>query len=126
MTQNAITVSPIDGISGTILMTWNGSPSYDCVQDAFREVKILLNASSTPQIVLVDLTSDPAIPTAPDSEGASAPHHEMLSGWYVAGGARWAYVVARVLEHLDSAENIRWFYSLDLALASLQSVLEPA
>lgn len=117
----AISVRPMRGYP-IIRMEWARKVTEHDVRDAFQQITALLDESTTPLYVLVDITVRPNFPLYTTAVGAlQGPHnHPQLAEWLVIGkGNRMGQIISDVISARSKRTNIRWFDDEVQALAYL-------
>jgi hypothetical protein len=83
----------------------------------------LLSASAVPLRVVVDVSSNPRFPLSETISGAfwGPFRNQMLTEWLVIGASGMAHTIGRTLIGLSRRDNIRWFETMNEALAYLDA-----
>ncbi|MFN8378437.1 MAG: hypothetical protein U0452_07170 [Anaerolineae bacterium] len=103
-------------------MDWDSSPDKRDVRDAFQQMTELLDASGQPLWVIVDVSSNPRFPLSETITGAfwGSFRNKMLLEWLVVGASGTAHTIGRTLTGITKRDNIRWFPTIDEAMAYLE------
>jgi hypothetical protein len=105
-----------------ILMHWQQDIQPKDVYAAYRRITELLDNAPSPQYVVVDLTENPRFPLHETIKGALfGPYtHRNLVQWLVVGKHAVGQTIARVLASTTGKQLVKWFDTMDEALAYLQ------
>ena len=81
------------------------------VTDAFKDINHLLNISSEPLFVIVDIRSNPNFPLSATLNGALfGPYRNpVLREWLIIGSNPLAHMIERILSEVTGRKNVRWF-----------------
>ena len=117
----SITVEGVEGFPA-LKMTWQGQVKTADVAIAFRRIAAALDSADQPMYVIVDLLSNPQLPTRNAVQDTLPPiQNTRLKQWLVVGSS-W---MAKSLEGtIAPQKNILWFHTEGQALAYLSAVLE--
>lgn len=107
-----------------IRMTWAHVVRAEDVRPAFETIVAMLNSSSTPLAVLVDITSEPDFPLVETmTQALIGPYqHANLSEWLIVGVTSKAHIIEEFLVKVTGRENVRWFDSESAALCYLRKL----
>jgi hypothetical protein len=115
-----VQVEVLEG-SNTLVITWEHTVAQGDTAAAFRRVTDLLDQADSPLVIIVDLRNNPSLPINETfREALSGPFkHRMLEEWLVVGAGPAARGIGRGLSVITNRHNIRWYDSMDAALAYL-------
>lgn len=112
--MTTITVEPVPD-APAILMSWDHNVTAGDVRNAFQQLNTLLNMSTTPQYVIVDLLNDPRMPIMETVISAlTGPfRNRRLIEWLVIGSSSAGQSIESMLNRVTGRSNVRWFDSHD-------------
>ena len=115
--------APVDG-HRALLMQWSTAPDKGDVRDAFQQMTDFLDQSPTPLWVIVDVSANPRFPLSETITGAfwGPFRNKKLTEWLVVGANSTAHTIGRTLIGITRRDNIRWFGTMDEALAYLDGI----
>lgn len=123
MDGKTVNVKVMEG-QNALLMTWQRDVDKDDVRSAYHEMMEHLNMTSKPMYIIVDIQSNPRFPLAETISGAfwGPFRHKMLAEWLVVGSSSLARNIGRTLTGITLRDNIRWFGTMEEAVAYLESI----
>lgn len=106
-----------------IKMTWQRHVQERDVCLAFEKITSLLDKSSQPCYVIVDITHDPNFPIYTTIHNAlvGPNRHPRLCAWLIIGSNRAARLIATTMTSVTRRSNIYWFNTEDEAITYIDS-----
>jgi hypothetical protein len=118
----------VEEISGynAVKMIWAHDVDRHDVTVAFKHLQTMVESSSTPLYVVLDLQNKPRMPLQETMSGAlTGPYrHPMLAEWLVIGSSMVARSIERSLAAIAKRQNMRWFETEADAFAYLDSATQ--
>lgn len=110
-----------------IQMVWSRYVDKQDVANAFRDINTLLNESSKPLHIIVDLQNNPQMPVAVTLNSALfGPYRNpQLKSWLIIGSSSMGRVVENVLSSVTGRNNVQWFNNPDEVFAYLEAMKAP-
>ena len=114
--NRTVIVEPIEN-EVAILMNWQKNVQPEDVRLAYEDIMTVLQQTSTPIYVIVDLTANPQMPMSETLRGALyGPYgHPMLKQWLVVGKHQVGQVISRLLEQATRKKQVIWFDTMEEA-----------
>lgn len=124
--HTTVSVAISESHPNVMLMQWEKEIETGDVAAAFEQINMVLNSSSSPMYVLVDILSKPQFPMSETISSAlrGSFGHENLKAWLIAGENRLAHVIEKVLSNITRRKNVEWFTSMDDVIEFLDLVVE--
>jgi hypothetical protein len=107
-----MTTVSVEQLTDTVIkMTWEQRVTEKDVNEAFQKINELLNQSTKPSFVIVDITAKPDFPvmTTVHSALAGPYNNKLLREWLIVGTNRLARTIEQILGGLTNRRNVRWF-----------------
>ncbi|MEO8611404.1 MAG: hypothetical protein ABI690_26135 [Chloroflexota bacterium] len=107
--MSTVRVEPIENYPA-LKMTWQHDVRDLDVVNAFKQINTILQNSTDPVFVVVDLSANPNFPLLTTIHEAIAPYRNpLLEEWLVIGSNWMARAVEGTLAKLTRQKNVRWF-----------------